>query len=179
MAPVVKNSGTKPETSGTQVWSLGREDPLEKEMATHSGILAWRIPWTKEWWATVHCHKELGTTEETCMQHMRIKLLLVGPPAGGSRRKGSKPSQQLWNHPKEAFTFPTYKCFPGGSAGKESACDVGDAGSIPGSGRSPGEENGNLLKCSYLGNSMDIGAWRATVYRVQKSCVTNAFTFLT
>ena len=142
-------------------------------MATHSSILAWRIPWTKEWWATVHCHKELGTTEETCMQHLRIKLLLVGPPAGGSRRKGSKPSQQLWNHPKEAFTFPTYKCFPGGSAGKESACDVGDAGSIPGSGRSPGEENGNLLKCSYLGNSMDRGAWQATVYGVQKSWVTN------
>ena len=32
----------------TQVGSLGREDPLEKEMATHSSILAWRIPWTEE-----------------------------------------------------------------------------------------------------------------------------------
>ena len=32
----------------TQVWSLGREDPLEKEMATHSSILAWRIPWMEE-----------------------------------------------------------------------------------------------------------------------------------
>ena len=32
----------------TQVWSLGREDPLEKEMATHSSILAWRITWTEE-----------------------------------------------------------------------------------------------------------------------------------
>ena len=32
----------------TQVRSLGREDPLEKEMATHSGILAWEIPWTEE-----------------------------------------------------------------------------------------------------------------------------------
>ena len=32
----------------TQVQSLGREDPLEKEMATHSSILAWRIPWTEE-----------------------------------------------------------------------------------------------------------------------------------
>ena len=39
----------------TQVQSLGREDPLEKEMATHSSILAWRIPWTEEpGWATVH-----------------------------------------------------------------------------------------------------------------------------
>ena len=32
----------------TQVWSLGGEDPLEKEMATHSGIRAWEIPWTEE-----------------------------------------------------------------------------------------------------------------------------------
>ena len=36
------------ETQETQVGSLGWEDPVEKEMATHSGILAWRIPWTKE-----------------------------------------------------------------------------------------------------------------------------------
>ena len=32
----------------TQVWSLGQEDPLEKEMATHSSILAWKIPWTED-----------------------------------------------------------------------------------------------------------------------------------
>ena len=38
----------------TQVPSLGWEDPLEEEMATHSSILAWRIPWTESWWATVH-----------------------------------------------------------------------------------------------------------------------------
>ena len=36
------------ETQGIQVQSLGREDPLEKEMATHSSILAWKIPWTEE-----------------------------------------------------------------------------------------------------------------------------------
>ena len=35
-------------TQETQVWSLGREDPLEKGMATHSSVLAWRIPWTEE-----------------------------------------------------------------------------------------------------------------------------------
>ena len=40
---------------GTQVRSLGWEDPLEKEMAIHSSIFAWRIPWTKgAWRATVH-----------------------------------------------------------------------------------------------------------------------------
>jgi len=37
-----------PEMLETWVQSLGQEDPLEKEMATHSGILAWRIPWTEE-----------------------------------------------------------------------------------------------------------------------------------
>ena len=36
------------ETEETQFWSLGGEDPLEKETATHSSILAWRIPWTEE-----------------------------------------------------------------------------------------------------------------------------------
>ena len=54
--------------------------------------------------------------------------------------------------------------FPGGSDGKESACDVGDLGSIPGSGRSPGEGIGYPLQDSYLENSMDRGAWRATVH---------------
>ena len=37
-----------PTTQETRVRSLGQEDPLEKEMATHSSILAWRIPWTEE-----------------------------------------------------------------------------------------------------------------------------------
>ena len=45
--------------------------------------------------------------------------------------------------------------FPGGSAGKESACNVGDLSSIPGSGRSPGEENGYPFQYSSLENSMD------------------------
>ena len=62
--------------------------------------------------------------------------------------------------------------FLDGSVGKEStynAGDTGDAGSIPGEGRSPGEGNGNPLQYFCLENSMDRGAWRATVYRVVKS----------
>ena len=39
---------------GDRVQSLGWEDPLEKEMATHSSVLAWRIPWTGSWQATIH-----------------------------------------------------------------------------------------------------------------------------
>ena len=60
-------------------------------------------------------------------------------------------------------------CFHGGSTGKESALTSGDLGSIPGLGRSPGEGNGNPLQYSCLDNSMDRGAWRATVYGVKKS----------
>ena len=54
--------------------------------------------------------------------------------------------------------------FPGGSDGKESACNAGDPGSIPGLGRPLGEENSNPLQYSCLENSMDIGAWQATVH---------------
>ena len=49
------------------------------------------------------------------------------------------------------------------------AGDARDAGSIPGSGRSPGEGNGNPLQYSCLGNPMDRGAWQATVHGVTKS----------
>ena len=58
---------------------------------------------------------------------------------------------------------------PGGSDGKESACSAGDLGSILGSGRSPGEGNGNPLQYSCLENPMERGAWQAVVYGVVKS----------
>ena len=59
--------------------------------------------------------------------------------------------------------------FPGGSDGKETACNTGDLGSISGSGRSLGEGNGNPFQYSYLENSMDRGAWWATAHGVTKS----------
>ena len=59
--------------------------------------------------------------------------------------------------------------FPGGSDGKESAHNVGDLGSIPGLGRSPGEGNSYPLWYSCLENFMDRGAWQATVHGVAKS----------
>ena len=51
------------------------------------------------------------------------------------------------------------KGFPGGLEGRASACNAGDRGSVPGSGRSPGEGNGNPLQHSRLENPMDGGAW--------------------
>ena len=59
--------------------------------------------------------------------------------------------------------------FPGGSEVKESAWNAGDLDSIPGSGRSPGEGNGNPLQYSCLENPMEGGAWQATVHGVAKS----------
>ena len=59
--------------------------------------------------------------------------------------------------------------FTGGSDDKESACSAGDPGSIPGSGRSPGEGNGNPLQYPCLENSMGRGAWQTTVHGVAKS----------
>ena len=56
----------------------------------------------------------------------------------------------------------------GSSVGKESACNAGDPGSIPGLGRSPGEGNGNPLQYSCLENPMDRGAWRTTVHGVAR-----------
>ena len=57
----------------------------------------------------------------------------------------------------------------GDSEGKESACYAGDLGLIPGSGISPGEENGYALQYSCLENPMDREAWWATVHRVAKN----------
>ena len=74
---------------------------------------------------------------------------------------------QTWNYLNRFILNNDW--FPGGSDGKASACNAGDPGSIPGSGRSPGEENGNPLQYSCLENSMDGGAWWATVHGVAKS----------
>ena len=59
--------------------------------------------------------------------------------------------------------------FPGGSDSKESSCNVGDLGLIPGLGRSPGEGKGYPLQCSCLENPRNGGAWWAAVYGVTQS----------
>ena len=80
----------------------------------------------------------------------------------------SKPSLDIWKFLVHIMLKPSMKDFkhdltsmggfPGGSEVKASACNVGDLGSIPGSGRSPGEGNGNPLQYSCLENPMDGGA---------------------
>ena len=65
-------------------------------------------------------------------------------------------------------TYSAFLGFPGGSVVKIPSASAGDPGSIPGSGRSPGEGNGNPLQYSCLENLMDRGAWQATVHGVAK-----------
>ena len=66
-------------------------------------------------------------------------------------------------------SLPSFLGFPGTSDGKKSTCNAGDMGSICGSGRSPGEENGYPLQYSCPENSMDRGAWQAIVHGAAKS----------
>ena len=73
----------------------------------------------------------------------------------------------LWPYVKQLARGPLG--FPGGSDGKESACNTVDLCLIPGWGRVPGEGNGNPLQYSCLENSMERGAWRTTVHGVTKS----------
>ena len=68
---------------------------------------------------------------------------------------------------RERQPTPVFLVFPGGSDGKEFACNEGDLYSIPGLGRYPGEGNGNPPQYSCLENSMDRGAWQTTVHGVK------------
>ena len=84
----------------------------------------------------------------------------------------SLPSQPLSHSPSpinSMFWWGVSLGFPRSSVGKESACNAGDLCLIPGSGRYPGEGNGNPRQYACLENSMIRGAWQATVHRVAKS----------
>ena len=72
------------------------------------------------------------------------------------------------------YTLFFFLLFSGGSVGEVSACSTGDRDSIPGSGRFPGEGNGNPLQYSCLENSMDRGAWQAIVHEVTESGTTES-----
>ena len=75
---------------------------------------------------------------------------------------------QPFIHATNIYWLPTMG-FPRGSDGKESVCNAGNPGLIPGSGRSPGGGNGNPLQDSCLEKSLDRGAWKATAHGVTKS----------
>ena len=100
-------------------------------------------------------------------------LLCLGSPTCPSSSAGGlpfpSPLEGLSLMSGRIFHWRLHRCtlqmgLPGSSDGKESACNLGDQGLIPGSGKSPGEENSNPLQHSCLEISMDRGAWGATIY---------------
>ena len=89
---------------------------------------------------------------------------LGNPMDGGAWRATVHGVTKSWTRLSN-FTFT----LPGGSVVKNSTCNAGDPGTIPGSGRSPGDRKGNPLQYSCLANLMARGAWQATVHGVAKS----------
>ena len=144
MAQLVKNLLAMQET---QVRSLDQEDPLEKEMATHSSTLAWRILWTEE-------PRGIAKSQTQLCDTLSLSLLIA---LGLSCHSAGSLPQEVWdlnsltrdqthvsciekqilNHsttrevPASSLIGAQYgslRAFPGGLDGKESACNAGDAG---------------------------------------------------
>ena len=114
--------------------SLGREDTLEEGIATHSSILAYRIPWTED-------PGRLQSQVSLVVQLVKNSLALQDPGSIFGRKIH-------WR--RDRLPTPVFLGFPGGSADKESTCNEGDLGSIPGLGGSPGERKGYSLQYSGL-----------------------------
>ena len=141
------------------VQSLGREDPLKKATATHSSILAWEISWTGGL-------QSMGSQESDMTwwsnHHPKIRLVFTFLNVFGEEAK------EEWY----VMICANYMKYTGGPVVKNPPANAGDTrdmGSIPGSGRSPEEGNGNPPQHSCLKNPMNRGAWQAIVYEVAKS----------
>ena len=89
------------ETQEMWVWSLGWEDPLEEEMAIHSSILAWNIPWTEAWRSTVH-----GVTKSWT----QLKQLNTPPPPHTHTHIDNKIMPTCW----EEYTFTGWTSYTWG-----------------------------------------------------------------
>ena len=158
---------------------------LEKEMATHSSILAWETPWTEEpgrlqsmglqkskTWLSLS-----GSNNKLCFWQWWLKFTSSLLEASMwyscslvfARKLGSRHPHPPTHTPIcgcSSLSYKMAKCLhityihplvyglPRWLSGKESACQAGDSGLIPGSGRSPGERNGSLLQYCCLGNPM-------------------------
>ena len=126
-------------------------------------------------------HSPLGSPHRTkTHKQLRCELRIQGMWSGqgkkasgcGSHENLVLPSREVrahYFHPPPPFLHSTHQAFPCGSDGKESACNDGDPGPVPVSGRSPGEGDGSPLQYSCLENSTDREALKATVRGVAKS----------
>ena len=139
----------------TNVWFILKNVPCPFEKIAYSALVGLGVLYMSVWssWPSV----------------VQVFYFLIDPL--------SRCSIQHWRWDIEVAmccyraVYFSLRGFPGGSEGKASTCNVGDPGSIPGLGRSPGEGNGNPPQYSCLENPMDSprGAWQATVHRVTKS----------
>ena len=127
-------------------------DPGIEPVPIMSPALAGRFFTTSATWEAC----ENSEKSVICSLEERYWQSDLGSPASGTERN-------------KCLLFRSHLNFPGGSDGKASACNAGHLGSIPGLGRSPGEENGNPPQYSCLENPMDRGAWWAMVHGVAKS----------
>ena len=146
---------------GSPSGASGKETTYQRRRHKRLRFDPWvrKIPWMRAWQPTSvflpggshrqrslagyskHSHEQLDATEAT-YTHSTVELIKIHTHAQG------------------------FSC---SSVGTESACSAGDPGSIPGSGRSPGEGKGNPLQYPCLENLMDRGAWWAVVHGVTKS----------
>ena len=155
----------------------------------------------QKWWTSLLKTRPLSTSKSwqwlsrdlRACGHLPSQLSSHGPPRISSHTHSTPSTEQLapsllqifaetsrspWGCPISQFkALPQHQGFPGGSEVKASACNAGDLGSIPGSGRSPGEGNGNPLQYSCLENPMGRGGWWATVTGSQSRTRLSDFTF--
>ena len=165
-------------------------------MATYSSVLAWRIPGlgkpgglpSMAFYLPSSCTSKLHpvgprtclmtktthTKPSSCQLHGASAHGPSIPLPGVLQATLSTCSGVTWNND----SLYHFLGFPGGLDGKESACSAGDLGSIPGSGRSPGEGNSNPLQYSCLENPMDGGVWSATVHGIAKAQLSDFSFFL-
>ena len=148
-------------------------------MAPHSSTLAWRIPWMEEPGRLQSMgslrvgHDSATSLSLFTFMHWRRKwqptpVFLPGESQGQRNLLGCR----LWNCTESDTTDVTAEAAAaaGGSDGNVSAYSVGALGSIPGSGRSSREGNGNSLPYSCLEIPIFGGAWQSTVHDVPKTC---------
>ena len=154
-------------------------------MGSHSSTLVWKIPWMEEPgrlqsmgslrvghdWATslllftfMHWRRKWQPTPVFLPGESQGRGSLVGCCLWGRTESDTTEVTQQQQQQSVWYRFQPAMGFPGGSDGKESAWNVGNLGLIPGLGSSPGKGNDNLLQYPCLGNSMEKGAWRATVH---------------
>ena len=110
-----------------------------------------------------YCLKKKNKTLENCLAVLWLGLVLCSTVKKRKKQKRKQASGAM-----ESFCHTGNAYFLGGSDGKESACTLGDLGSMLGLGKSPEEGNGYPLQYSCLENSMDRGVWWARVHGISK-----------